>query len=226
MNDRPARPALPVFAWRVLRRSVVRAADSVAPTWRSKRFWRNRQRHEPEILADWWSTRDLPYRMILAEQVADLDSRSMLEVGCGVGANLSVIHERLPDVALTGTDINETALAYARERIPASLIVAAADRLPFDDNSFDLVATAVVLCCIGPDHIDRAMRELVRVTRSHLLLLESNADETVRDVYPNTTYWWRDYRTWLPGATVEELPDVAKHGHVRHLIRWRKPNPD
>jgi ubiquinone/menaquinone biosynthesis C-methylase UbiE len=68
----------------------------------------------------------------------------LLEVGCGVGAVLTVLGQEFPGVRLTGVDIEPKQLDYARghlERagVEATLLRADALELPFGDQSFDHV---------------------------------------------------------------------------------------
>jgi SAM-dependent methyltransferase len=69
---------------------------------------------------------------------------SLLEVGCGAGAVLAVLGQEFPGVRLTGVDIEQRQLDFARghlERsgVEATLVQADALALPFGDGSFDHV---------------------------------------------------------------------------------------
>src|SRR6266498_4718082 len=63
----------------------------------------------------------------------------VLDVGCGAGAFLSLVADRggVPH----GIDASESLIAFARTRLPnADLRVGEMEELPWDDDSFDLVA--------------------------------------------------------------------------------------
>lgn len=96
----------------------------------------------------------------------------ILDIGCGTGAMLAVAVARWPEVHVTGVDPSAGMLQVAdreleplppsqRERI--DLVQAMADRLPFEDASFDLVTTAFVLQLVPSRY--RAVREARRVLR-------------------------------------------------------------
>ena len=68
----------------------------------------------------------------------------LLEIGCGVGAVLAVLGQEFPGIDLTGMDIEQRQLHFARThlaeaRVEARLLQGDAMALPFDDDSFDHV---------------------------------------------------------------------------------------
>jgi len=108
----------------------------------------------------------------------------VLEVGCGNGL---LADELADDVGLdghvTGTDISEAMIASARAhcgpRPGIHFATANAERLPFDDASFDVAVTVQCLCFV-PD-VPKAISELFRVLRpgGRLVILETDWDSLV-----------------------------------------------
>jgi len=87
-----------------------------------------------------------------------------LDVGCGSGAFSELIVRRTAPASLTGIDPSPEQIAYARERLPGPAFeVADALSLPFGDESFDVVASALVLHFIADRR--RALAEMKRVLR-------------------------------------------------------------
>jgi SAM-dependent methyltransferase len=91
----------------------------------------------------------------------------ILDVGCGTGANLLML-SKYGDAE--GVDISEDALAFCRERGLQKVTHGAAEELPYDDGTFDLVTALDVV-----EHIDddaAGLREMRRVLRpgGHVLL--------------------------------------------------------
>jgi len=89
----------------------------------------------------------------------------MLEVGAGTGSNLDFFPE---DVDAVVTDLSPRMLARAEARArrlgrAATLAVADAQQLPFDDASFDAVVASFVFCSV-PDPL-LGFREAARVCR-------------------------------------------------------------
>lgn len=72
---------------------------------------------------------------------------SLLEIGCGVGAELEIIAERWPGVRLVGIDRAASSLEAARDRLPdpIGLVRGDASALPFRAGSFDRVVTIWML---------------------------------------------------------------------------------
>tara|TARA_Y100000592_G_scaffold70189_1_gene109186 strand:+ start:1025 stop:1660 length:636 start_codon:yes stop_codon:yes gene_type:complete len=87
-------------------------------------------------------------RELLAQKIVDTKPKSILEIGVFGGANLDIIHKLDSSIELTGFDINEKALVYAKEKIPnLNTINGSIYNLSeyFTENSFDVVLTAGVL---------------------------------------------------------------------------------
>jgi len=111
----------------------------------------------------WWYT---GRRKILADfveaicrQVTDRRPR-ILDVGCGTGANLLMLSQ-YGDAE--GVDVSEDALAFCRERGLDKVRLGAAEELPYEDGTFDLVTALDVV-----EHLDddlAGLREMRRVLR-------------------------------------------------------------
>jgi SAM-dependent methyltransferase len=98
---------------------------------------------------------------------------SLLEVCCGSGMMAEKF--ALAGAAVTGIDFSPAAIARARERarryrFDASFIVGDAENLAFPDRSFDVVAVHDGLHHL--EHPERAIREMARVARHAVLILD------------------------------------------------------
>lgn len=109
----------------------------------------------------------------LAEIVADLAPGRVLDVGCGPAFLAPLVAAR--GASYVGVDSSAQMVARARRRAAqtAGLVVRAdATHLPFDDDSFDSVIASAVIGLLPAAKRRAAIRELVRVTRGDVRLLE------------------------------------------------------
>jgi ubiquinone/menaquinone biosynthesis C-methylase UbiE len=87
-----------------------------------------------------------------------------LDLGCGTGALTDLILRHCAPAAVTGVDPAAAQVEYAKARFPAAdFRVGDSMELPFGDDRFDIVASALVLHFI-PDR-QRAFAEMRRVSK-------------------------------------------------------------
>jgi len=97
-------------------------------------------------------------------------AKSILEVGVGIGNNLS----RLEKIAnVYGVDINDKALTEGKKKYPfVNFQKGSIYEIPFPDNNFDLVFTRGIIIHIPPNDRIKALSELVRVSKKYILNIE------------------------------------------------------
>lgn len=92
-----------------------------------------------------------------------------LDVGCGTGRLLASLHDAWPGMKLTGIDLSAPYLAEARRLIGPTARVkleeAAAEALPFDDASLDLVVSSFLLHELPKEIRAQALAEMARVLK-------------------------------------------------------------
>lgn len=165
-------------------------------------------------------------QVILARILERLKPRSVLEVGCGDGINLILLACRFPEIRFTGLELTPEGYKAATDfqkadRLPEAMqayaplplvdpsafrsirfVQGTAADLPFPDNLFDLTMT--VLALEQMERIrDEAIREIVRVTRGHSLMIEPFREANDRG-WPRLNVIRRDYL----------------RGRVGHLARY------
>jgi ubiquinone/menaquinone biosynthesis C-methylase UbiE len=87
-----------------------------------------------------------------------------LDLGCGTGAFTGLILKQCAPASVTGIDPAAAQIEHAKANFPAAEFhVGNSMDLPFDDDAFDVVASALVLHFI-PDR-DKAFAEMRRVTK-------------------------------------------------------------
>jgi ubiquinone/menaquinone biosynthesis C-methylase UbiE len=96
-----------------------------------------------------------PYAAAL-ERVGDSVDRA-LDVGTGTGGGARVLADRFPQAEVVGVDVSQGMLEEARRLLPGvSFVEGDAAKLPFEDESFDLVANANMIPF--PDEVARVLR--------------------------------------------------------------------
>ena len=92
-----------------------------------------------------------------------------LDVGCGTGRLLAFLHGAWPGMRLTGVDLSAPYLEEARRLIGRTarvkLLEAAAETLPFDDASLDLVVSSFLLHELPRKIRAEALAEMARVVK-------------------------------------------------------------
>ncbi|MEO6093925.1 MAG: methyltransferase domain-containing protein [Novosphingobium sp.] len=197
--------------------------------------------------ARWAPVYDMVFGPVFAEgraQAASVANRiggRILEVGVGTGISL-------PSYAstsrVTGIDISEPMLAKARARAAReqlsnieSIEIGDAERLDFDDDSFDVVvAQYVITACPNPEG---ALDELIRVARPGgeiVITTRVGAEEGMRGsieklLMPVTTrlgfrtdFPWARYEAWAAGRAdiaLLERRALPPLGHFA-LVRYTK----
>ena len=90
-------------------------------------------------------------------QRAPANTRDVLDLGCGEGSGLGFLRQRLPHAAFTGVDFSFAKVRHMARAYPeTSAVCADATRLPFGQESFDLVMLRDLL-----HHVDFARETVV-----------------------------------------------------------------
>ncbi len=122
-----------------------------------------------------WAVGLVGWHRWLSLLVGDVTSGRLLDIGCGPAYLAPGLLAR--GIDYVGVDRNAAMVARARRRIAPSagkgLVVRAdATALPFRTGSFDVVIAAGVLGLLDLHSRQAALREMARVTRGEIRLLE------------------------------------------------------
>lgn len=109
----------------------------------------------------------------LVNLTRNLDTKRILDVGCGEGFTLERFHKEHIGKTLEGIDFFTTAVKLGEKQFPyLTLREGSIYDLPYKDNAFDFVLCTEVL-----EHLkepEKALEELRRVTSKYLLLSVPN----------------------------------------------------
>lgn len=126
-----------------------------------------------------------PHRQLIINKLAQFQWRSLLEVGMGAGANLVLINKQWPAAEVGGCDINEDAVRVAAKYLPKARYMDVGDPrdIFLSDKSVDVVMSDACLIYFGKWQVKKALKDMKRVARSHLLLCELHSEKKVRSRY-------------------------------------------
>lgn len=110
---------------------------------------------------------EVEYSLIVKRLTTQAGDR-LLDVGCGTGWFTRRL-SGLPGISITGVDIDQYALAFARKRDSVSRYVHAdARELPFQDQQFESVLSITALSFVDP--WESALSEIIRVCSKHFVI--------------------------------------------------------
>lgn len=206
------------FALRYISFSAYRNRNRLGELWAKGHFDKGSNTIERN-----WHSRDHPHRSFLVQRIAGLaPASSILEIGCNTGPNLYLLAKKFPDAGIRGIDINPEAVQMGNDWLGqegvlnVSLSVGRAEELgEFQDKSFDVVFTDAVLIYVNRDKILGVIKEMLRIARKGLILLERHDfEQQFNDmrglgVYTNGL-WVRDYVALLKQFAPAEQIRVTK----------------
>lgn len=155
-----------------------------------KNWWKNRK---IDWRKDYLSTWNHPHRQALRSLLGQLNWFSLMEVGCGAGANLVQIALGLKGrrFQLGGTDINPDAIQVAETNgffAGGNFLVCPNDDILMSDKSADILITDMNLIYTGPGHIDKTLQQLKLIARNWVVLSEFDSES-----------WWERIKLRLGG---------------------------
>jgi len=107
----------------------------------------------------WWQGRQKLLTFLFKKE----NPQKILDIGCGTGETIKFLKNYLPKAEIYGLDSSLVAIKFARSRKLNNIKKGSATKLPFKDNSFDLVLLLDVLEHIKDDQ--KALKEAKRVLK-------------------------------------------------------------
>jgi ubiquinone/menaquinone biosynthesis C-methylase UbiE len=119
--------------------------------------------YDPVVAA---TTRERTFKARLLDQLDPQPGQRILDLACGTGTFARAIAERQPEATVVGVDGDPEMLARARAKAPRiQFDEALAQELPYEDGSFDSVATSLFFHHLSRDAKQAALREVARVLK-------------------------------------------------------------
>lgn len=143
-----------------------------------ERWWEKRNIDwQKDYLATW----NHPHRHLIAGVLKTFSWFSLLEIGCGAGANLyHIVRTAGEHKQVGGVDINPEAIKVASQALNgAYLKVGSVEDMMMSDNSADVILSDMCLIYVGPRKIRKVLREVKRIGRLRVVLSEFHAPRLI-----------------------------------------------
>lgn len=95
----------------------------------------------------------------------------VLDVGCAKGFMMHDFRQLMPDLNIRGVDVSRYACEHASDEMKPYIQVASAEKLPFADDSFDLVLAINTIHNLPLDACKESLREIERVSRGNAFVV-------------------------------------------------------
>lgn len=174
---------------------------------------------------DWWANRKInwkdhymnpnhPHRLLLVEVLKHLNWMSLLEVGCGAGANLVKIVQMLPGRQVGGVDINPDAIAFAETQFTGALLkVNPADDIILSDQATDVILSDMFMIYVTPSRMKKHLDEFKRLARHHVVFCEFHSE----------SWWERLVVKWKEGYNVYNWPKLLEKNGYYDVQMYKLP---
>ena len=197
-----------------------------------RKYWKNRK-------IDWhegYFTPEHPHRQLIIDALKQFKFRSVLEVGCGAGANLYKIKQNFPNVDVGGLDWNAAAIEEAKVMLPrvAVLQVGEANDIFLSDRGADILLSDHCLIYLDSANVNKAIKEFKRIARNGIVLCEFHSANFFKRLLIKLTsgYNTYDYQKLLKKygfydieitpLSVKDWPDTEKENGLRCIITARQ----
>lgn len=142
------------------------------------------------LLQKIWHNKKLKMILNLVNE-SSVNPKNILDVGCASGWFLSQLHQNFPKSQASGVDVYKDAITHGKKQYKfLKLVYGDAHKLPFLNESFDLVVcTEVLEHVVDPQGV---LKEIKRVlTPNGITIIEM---DTGNFLFTMIWYWWTHLR--------------------------------
>lgn len=172
---------------------------------------------------DWWSKRKIdwnvhymnpnhPHRQLMVVILQKLQWLSLIEVGCGAGANLAAILKTIPNKQVGGIDVNKDAIELAKKTFQRGIFrVSSVDDMMLSDKSSDVVLSDMCMIYFSPRKIGKCLDEIRRVARSYVVFCELDSE-----------HWWERLAIkWKEGYNVYDWKKLLEKHNFYDVSKFK-----
>lgn len=179
-----------------------------------KKYWKNRKIDWKISYLDTW---DHPHRKVLVYMLSRIPWISLVEIGCGSGANLKQIIKTLPNKQLGGIDINKDAINLAKETFKGGLFfICSADNIMMSDKSTDILLSDMTLIYVDNWNIKKYLKEIKRITRKYVVLCE----------FHHSNWFMRIWLKWTSGYNAYNWKKLLQDNDFYDIIEYKLSEED
>ena len=140
---------------------------------------------------------------------------SILEFGCNIGMNLESIKSLLPEVKLSGIEINKKAISKIKNLEQIEVFHDSILEIEMD-RSFDLTLIKTVLIHINPEELDKVYSRLYKFSNKYICIAEYYSPSPVEVNYRGHSD--RLFKRDFAGELMRKYPDLdlIDYGFIYH----------
>jgi len=125
-----------------------------------------------------------------SEQLKKFDFKSIYEVGTFSGRNLNILGETFQDIEIGGCDVNNTAIEFAKKKIPNAKIMYESIYELNENVKWDIVFTMGVMIHIPQDGMNTAIKNLISKSNKYVMHFEQVGDNLVVSKPEDDKFIW------------------------------------
>ena len=144
--------------------------------------------------------------------------KNILDIGCAKGFALVDFKKRIPKLKVRGIDISKYAIKNSHKMVKKFLDVGCCSKLPYKDNSFDLVLAINTIHNLDKRQCSKAIKEINRVSKKNVFIMV--------DAYKNQKEKTKMYQWNLTAKTImsrKEWKKFFKNNNYKGDYFWFTP---
>lgn len=214
---------------KLILRKIKRLANKIFGTIIDEFYWRFRHIFDKKWAQNYISQTSIssPHRIILVKKISSFfPFDSVLEFGSASGPNLYLLAKKFPEVKFYGIDISKKAIKTGKEYFKKEgiknifLEIGKIENLrKFQNKSIDVIFTDAVLIYVGPDKINFAIKEMLRIAKKAIILCEQHSE------LPSLIYkdrWIYNYKFLFGNSIPEDKIKISKVSSEDWKGEWEK----
>ena len=129
------------------------------------------------------------------------NSSSILDIGAGKGFMIKEFLDHLPGADIKGIDISNYAIENSMEEVKKFMSVGNANKLNFEDNSFDLVISINTVHNLQLEECKNSLKEISRVSKKNSFIIvdswNNDEDEKRMKAWNLTALTYMSSKDWI-----------------------------